>query len=305
MLAIEDYFTDPSQDCLARLFDAVNSMDLSKVPLLTRPEKLVMRSSDRKDIFAERFTQLTSNSINGSGANLHKTMNSDGSYSSFEEGILMRGKDKERDGMVKRENGAARPRTDTQSSASTSSATQSSQSQGSPTDSSFTLGGSAVWVGDESVLDLAKDGTNDSNNAASLAGTSTVTTSRKRRSTGASSSSSQAHSREHQARQINASQSYYDAHLRHAMVKDTHFYHTTVTYRDHPLPIKMPLATFPEEVGDVCGLAPFTFPPADSQLLVFLDLINQGFQLSPVGFWPGASTFTYLRAAYTPYYHSF
>ncbi|EKM80927.1 hypothetical protein AGABI1DRAFT_71556 [Agaricus bisporus var. burnettii JB137-S8] len=253
LLAIEDYFTDPSQDCLARLFDAVNSMDLSKAPLLTRPEKLVMRSSDRKDIFADRFTQLTSNSTNGSGANLHKATNSDSSYSSFEEGLLMRRKDKERaqlgDGKGRRENGV-RPRADTESSTSTSSATQSSQSQGSPTDSSFTLGGSAVWVGDESGLELAKDGTNESNTAASLASTSTISSSRKRRSTGASSSSSAAHSREHHARQINASQSYYDAHLRHAMVKDTHFYHTTVTYRDHPLPIKMPLATFSEEVGD-------------------------------------------------------
>jgi hypothetical protein len=262
-----------------------------------------MRSSDRKDIFAERFTQLTSNSINGSGANLHKATNSDGSYSSFEEGLLMRRKDKERDGKARRENGA-RPRTDTESSASTSSATQSSQLQGSPTDSSFTLGGSAVWVGDESALELARDGANDSNSAAPLAGTSTITSSRKRRSTGASSSSSQAHSREHQARQINASQSYYDTHLRHAMVKDTHFYHTTVTYRDHPLPIKMPLATFPEEVGDVCRPTPLTFRPADSQLLVFFNILDQGFQLSSAGFRPSASTSTYQRAAHTPNYYS-
>ncbi|KAJ7807119.1 stabilization of polarity axis-domain-containing protein [Mycena olivaceomarginata] len=34
------------------------------------------------------------------------------------------------------------------------------------------------------------------------------------------------------------------------MAKDTHFYHTTVVYKDHPLPIKMPLAMFPEEVGE-------------------------------------------------------
>ena len=29
LLALDDYLSDPSQDCLARLFDAVNSMDLS------------------------------------------------------------------------------------------------------------------------------------------------------------------------------------------------------------------------------------------------------------------------------------
>lgn len=255
LLAIEDYFTDPSQDCLARLFDAVNSMDLSAVPLLTRQEKLVMRCSERKDIFAEKFIQPVSHAANGSRGNLHKPTNSGGSYSSFEEGLLIRNKDKEKaqpgeDRKGKRENGV-RTRTDTESSVTVPSAQASGQSQGSPSDSSFTLGGSAVWVGDESGLELAKDGIGDSNSVASMT-SSTVASSRKRRSTGASSSSSQAASREHHARQINASHSYYDAHLRHAVVKDTHFYHTTVTYRDHPLPIKMPLATFPEEVGDVC-----------------------------------------------------
>jgi hypothetical protein len=33
--------------------------------------------------------------------------------------------------------------------------------------------------------------------------------------------------------------------------KDTHFYHTTIDYKGHQLPIKMPLFTFPQEVGDV------------------------------------------------------
>ncbi|KAF8345805.1 stabilization of polarity axis-domain-containing protein, partial [Amanita rubescens] len=40
------------------------------------------------------------------------------------------------------------------------------------------------------------------------------------------------------------------AHFRTAITKDTHFYHTIVAYRDHHLPIKLPLSTFPEEVGD-------------------------------------------------------
>lgn len=33
--------------------------------------------------------------------------------------------------------------------------------------------------------------------------------------------------------------------------KDTHYYHTTIVYKGHQLPIKMPLFTFPQEVGDV------------------------------------------------------
>ncbi|KAF5355050.1 hypothetical protein D9756_005243 [Leucocoprinus leucothites] len=255
LLAIEDYFTDPSQDCLARLFDAVNSMDLSAVPLLSRQEKLLMRSSERKDIFAEKFSQrVNSQSTTVSKGKQHKPSNSGGSYSSFEEGILMRSKDKDKAQSAegtrgKRENGI-RSRADTGSSSTAPLVQPPGQSQGSPSDTSFSLGGSAVWVGDESGLELAKDGVGDSNSVASLTVSSSAPSHRKRRSTGASSSSSQAHSREHHARQINASRSYYDMHLRHAMVKDTHFYHTTVTYRDHPLPIKLPLATFPEEVGD-------------------------------------------------------
>ncbi|KAL9711825.1 hypothetical protein Ac2012v2_004898 [Leucoagaricus gongylophorus] len=256
LLAIEDYFTDPSQDCLARLFDAVNSMDLSGVPHLLRQEKLLMRSSERKDIFAEKFPQrVNSQSTTTSGGKQHKTSNSSGSYSSFEEGILMRSKDRGKTQFaestrIKRAN-SIHSRSDADSNGSGPSSIQSSgHSHGSPPDTSFSLGGSAVWVGDESGSELTKDATGDSSGAVSFTGSINASSHRKRRSTGTSSSSSQAHSREHHARQINASQSYYDAHLRHAMVKDTHFYQTTVTYCDHPLPIKVPLTTFSEEVGD-------------------------------------------------------
>jgi len=214
-----------------------------------------MRSSERKDIFAEKFPQrVNSQSTSSSGGKQHKL---GGSYSSFEEGILMRNKDKEKTqsaGNTRSERrNSIHSGPDTDSSGSGPSSVQSSGNlQGSPPDTSFSLGGSAVWVGDESKSELGKDATGDFNGTASHTGSSNASSHRKRRSTGTSSSSSQAHSREHHARQINASQSYYDAHLRHAMVKDTHFYQTTVNYCDYPLPIKVPLTTFPEEVGDVC-----------------------------------------------------
>src|SRR4051794_8053526 len=99
-MAIDDYFLDPSQDCLARLFDAINAMDLSAAPVLTRHEKIVMRSSERKDIFAEKFhppkpgqdgssSGMTSVSA-GPFKKSHNPTGSAGSYSSFEEGILMK-----------------------------------------------------------------------------------------------------------------------------------------------------------------------------------------------------------------------
>ncbi|TFK44659.1 docking domain of Afi1 for Arf3 in vesicle trafficking-domain-containing protein [Crucibulum laeve] len=262
LMALDDYLSDPSQDCLARLFDAVNSMDLSGAPTLTRYEKMVMRSSERKDIFAEKFAHLTSHQVNPThGAGLkaipqHKSTNSGESYSSFEEGILLRNHDKERtrdDNKTRsREKPRARDRadTDTSTTAPSSHSHGQLQNQQSPSDSSFSLGGSAVWVGDESGLDLQpKDNSGESGSVASIAASSTlIGSSRKRRSTDASSStSSHLHGREQNVRQV--SHAYYDSYAR-GTVKDTHFYHTSVAYKDHQLPIKMPLSTFPEEVGD-------------------------------------------------------
>lgn len=261
-------------------------MDLSGMPRLLRQEKLLMRSSERKDIFAEKFPErVNSQSTSSSGGKQHK---SGGSYSSFEEGILMRSKDKEK----------------TQSAENTRSKRSSGSSQGSPPDTSFSLGGSAVWVGDESKMELGKDAAGDSNGTASYTGSSNASSHRERRSTGTSSSSSQAHSREHHARQINASQSYYDAHLRYAMVKDTHFYQTTVNYCDHPLPIKVPLTTFPEEVGDVCYAIFPTFLSTNDQPLVFLDILDQGIQFHPISVRTDTSASAHERTSHSSHHHS-
>jgi hypothetical protein len=181
LLALDDYFSDPSQDCLARLFDAVNSMDLSLVPWLTRHEKLVMRFSERKDIFAEKFPPIVPRDAqlcNACGSSHGTTSTCDrppstsrGSISSFEDGFL----------------------------------------------------------GDET----------DSES--------------RRKSQDASSASSHLYGKD-TGQQVHATLPGYcdnHAHFRTAITKDTHFYHTIVAYRDHHLPIKLPLSTFPEEVGDV------------------------------------------------------
>ncbi|KAJ7633486.1 stabilization of polarity axis-domain-containing protein [Mycena polygramma] len=224
LMALDDYFSDPSQDCLARLFDAVNSMDLSGAPILTRNEKMVMRSSERKDIFSEKFSHLAPPPHgwnNGKTLPQHRSTHSGESLSSFDEGILMRNAD-----------------------------TVSVQQPSSPSEASFSLGGSAVWVGDESGIEVGStEGEEDS--ILSYVGTAVTGPNRRRRSTDASSGSSQAHLKDGLLRpSMIHTPSYYDPNLRSGMAKDTHFYHTTVAYKDHQLPIKMPLATFPEEVGD-------------------------------------------------------
>lgn len=198
-MALDDYFTDPSQDCLARLFDAVNAMDIASAPTLTRYEKLIMRSSERKDVFGEKFAERR---VTPDNAVRHTLItHSNESRSSFE------GK--------------------------TRSRTESLTSQHSVSEASFSLGGSAVWVGDESGLDN---------------GHNQVPPPRGRRSTDASSASS--HGVSGRREESAAAASYTNAQLQ-SMVKDTHFFPTSIAYKGHTLPIRMPLSTFPEEVGDV------------------------------------------------------
>ncbi|KAF8757951.1 Spindle pole body interacting protein [Rhizoctonia solani] len=48
-MALDDYFIQPDVQCLARLFDAVNAMDVSRAPVLSRDEMLIMRATERKD----------------------------------------------------------------------------------------------------------------------------------------------------------------------------------------------------------------------------------------------------------------
>ncbi|TFY73961.1 hypothetical protein EWM64_g10052, partial [Hericium alpestre] len=86
LLALDDYFNAPSQDCLARLFDAINAMDISAAPVLTRYEKLIMRHSERKDVFAEKFLPpRPSPDASTPGPRAHRNTASNGSHSSFEE----------------------------------------------------------------------------------------------------------------------------------------------------------------------------------------------------------------------------
>ena len=98
LLALDDYFSSPSQDCLARLFDAINSTDLSAAPILTRSKKRIMRNSERKDVFIEKFTSPRASSEPPQHLKRkrnHGPMNSTGSHSGFDEDIMIRTKDGE------------------------------------------------------------------------------------------------------------------------------------------------------------------------------------------------------------------
>jgi hypothetical protein len=233
LLALDDYFSSPSQDCLARLFDAINSMDLSAAPILTRSEKLVMRNSERKDVFIEKLTSPRASEMpqNLGGRGNHRPTNSFGSHSSFDEGIMMRTKD----------GSEGRDRASSDTSARTASVSHHNGSQHSPSEASFSLGGSAVWVGDEPST-LVDHGASPGV-ASSYGSPGSSIAAKGRRSTDASSSSS--HGQQPRPPMHSGTS---DPRL---VTKDTHFYHTTIDYKGHQLPIKMPLFTFPQEVGDV------------------------------------------------------
>jgi hypothetical protein len=257
LMALDDYLLDPSQDVLARLFDAINSMDLSLAPNFSKFEKFVLRSSERKDIFAEKFSAppLPAASQHGpapvayaphvKAAADHRPSKSNGSLSSFEEGILMRSRavDENRAREDYGSRARSREKADTESTAGSS--TIHSNSQPSPSDASFD------WVGDQSGLE------HEGFDAGSIVSAATTTTTlvgsnanananaRKRRSTDATSStSSYLHHPPRQAAQL-------EPLVRSAITKDTRFFNARVQYKDYSLPINMPLATFPEEVGDV------------------------------------------------------
>ena len=59
LLALEEYFKHPTTDTLAGLFSAVNSMDLSAIPRLSIFERQILAASDNKDMFAEKFEEMT------------------------------------------------------------------------------------------------------------------------------------------------------------------------------------------------------------------------------------------------------
>ena len=274
-MALDDYFLNPSKECLCRLFDAVNSMDISGAPILTRHEKLIMRCSERKDVFAEKFrppepfqSAATVSTQPPPSKLRHSRNGSVDSKLSFEDGLLGRSREsKDKDDSTSFIiDGGAPPSTSSHGSGGQPQPQIGTPSQGStlgqssPSDSSFSLGGSAVWVGEDGGGDHTMNGKDKE------AMRIPPSISRNRKSVDASSTSS---SNTHGNGTI--------PHLTLADplqgIKDTHFFPTSIAYKGHQLPIKMPLSTFPEEVGEVRDLlcfTGFTASPADGNPVLVL-----------------------------------
>ncbi|KAF9344499.1 hypothetical protein BGX26_004300 [Mortierella sp. AD094] len=65
LLALENYFKNPTIEVLKTLYESVNSMELSP-PALSPYERVILRSSDNKEIFIEKFEAANANNIGGS-----------------------------------------------------------------------------------------------------------------------------------------------------------------------------------------------------------------------------------------------
>lgn len=55
MLALDRFFNEPTEQVLKDLFDAINGIDLSLMPLLSTSEKRILRASDDSSIFEHKF----------------------------------------------------------------------------------------------------------------------------------------------------------------------------------------------------------------------------------------------------------
>ncbi|KAJ1924270.1 hypothetical protein IWQ60_005309 [Tieghemiomyces parasiticus] len=69
-LALENYFTSPSIEVLANLYDAVNSMDLTYMPKLSNHEKLILRFAETNNMFEEKFIEADVAEITGLQENM-------------------------------------------------------------------------------------------------------------------------------------------------------------------------------------------------------------------------------------------
>ncbi|KAI8985337.1 docking domain of Afi1 for Arf3 in vesicle trafficking-domain-containing protein [Pilobolus umbonatus] len=61
LLAMEKYFENPCLEILESLYEAVNSMDLSRMPKFTWHERQILRASDNKSMFEEMFVDQPEN----------------------------------------------------------------------------------------------------------------------------------------------------------------------------------------------------------------------------------------------------
>jgi hypothetical protein len=214
LIGLEDYFLDPSMDCLGRIYDALNAIDVSQAPVLSRSEKLIMRLSERTDIFAEKFSTNRRPISNPNSDAIAKDYAQSETFS-----VILNGSAAASNDSLARENRPA-----SRLSSDTSVSESSSMKEWSEAGMTATVTESTAATTERETLasrQQARSSFDSRSVSDSLVG-------------GAAPTSASHSSLPGQAN-----------------VRDTHFFETSIAYKGFTLPIKLPLSTFSEEIGDV------------------------------------------------------
>jgi hypothetical protein len=89
LIALDQYFSSPTIETLASLYDAVNGMDLSLMPRLNLNEKFILQASNAKDLFIGKFEAMIAQrmvsdaSDNGSQRSVSPTLQQFASHSRY------------------------------------------------------------------------------------------------------------------------------------------------------------------------------------------------------------------------------
>ncbi|BGP31722.1 hypothetical protein JCM10296v2_003496 [Rhodotorula toruloides] len=252
LFALEDYFNSPSRSVLSNLYDSLNSMNTSGLPSLTRDERLVLRNSERKDLFEENFVAAAAvaadldDESGGVRSSKRRTASGTGSSASndavpgHDEEVLSSSRPALTEGS-----GQLRgiPSSDSLASASFGSAHSPSigTSAAASRDDLSLHGGRSSRANTINSMDDSRSGW--SQTYASAVPPPLLP---HRQSSGAATTKSAESSSRSQASPTMS----HRAGGGGARPKDTHFFETKIVYNGISIPVKIPVATFPSEIGD-------------------------------------------------------
>ncbi|ORY92415.1 docking domain of Afi1 for Arf3 in vesicle trafficking-domain-containing protein [Leucosporidium creatinivorum] len=216
LLALEDYYKEPSIDCLSRLYRAINSMDTTYMPSLSLDERIILRTSERKDIFEEKFMGFPESSspfpdasTSGTPSSSHLPLDRTPSSASFS---------RQSDGSTEVLDTLEQRSGSSGSISSLASTNKDTASYAGSTDDLSAWNKNSLARSRANTVTSSEDGSRSQFASALAPGG------------GGERSTTPA--------------------LPPGRPKDTHWFDSKITYAGIPLPIRIPLATFPEEIGD-------------------------------------------------------
>lgn len=272
LLALDEYFTNPSIDPLVRLFDSINSLDLSAMPNFSREEKLILRSFDRPDLFEEKFLSMEidrdrerGRSRGGSGGSgngissianpnsnlaIDQTLKASEANKMLEASLANETSNEEsidQDEVVKQQNHKRVDSTSGQSINENKDSTISHPPSSSSNNSRIIPRRTSAASLRPSILRKASNASNDQRNNGngkrppSPSPSTTLNNARSVSPAHPSFSSS-----------LNQNGNVNGGGIRNGqLIRDTHFYDTQLNYGDRSLSLRVPTSLFSEEVGDV------------------------------------------------------